>query len=66
VLPIKFQLIWPNGFREVWQSQTRTAYGSHGNIVQDKCFHRRRFLEIDQPETKMDYGVHVYSQIKTK
>ena len=33
MLPTKFQLIWPNGFREhfylIGQSQTRIAYGSH-------------------------------------
>jgi hypothetical protein len=33
MLSTKFQLIWPNGFREdfflIGQSQTRTAYGGH-------------------------------------
>ena len=33
MLLTKFQLIWPNGFREdfffIGQSQTRTGYGSH-------------------------------------
>jgi len=46
VLPTKFQLIWPNGFRDfflIGLSQTRTAYGGYisctirtkdGNFVQ--------------------------------
>jgi hypothetical protein len=35
VLPTKFQLIWPNGFREdflIGQSQKRTAYGGHSPL----------------------------------
>jgi hypothetical protein len=45
VLPKKFQLIWPDGFREdffsIGKSLTRTAYGSHRNFVQAKRFQRR-------------------------
>ena len=62
MLPIKFQIIWPNGFREdniISQSQTRSANGEHGNFVQAKRFQRTRFLEIDQPETRIVYGDHV-------
>ena len=56
MLPIKFQLIWPNGFREdyiIGQSQTRSANGKHENFVETKQFQRKRFLEIDQPETRI-------------
>ena len=47
MFPTKFQLIWPNDFREdflIGQSQTRTAYGTHGNFVQAKQFQRGRFF----------------------
>ena len=52
MLPTKFQLIWPNGFREdflIGQSQTRTAYGDHGNFVQAKWFQRKRLFFRNQP-----------------
>jgi hypothetical protein len=29
-------------------------------------FQRRRFLEIDQPETRIAYSCHVCDRIKTK
>jgi hypothetical protein len=31
-----------------------------------KQFQRRRFIEIDQPETKIAYGSHVCKRIGTK
>jgi len=31
-----------------------------------KWFQRIRFLEIDQPETRIDYGGHACEQIGTK
>ena len=96
MLPIKFRLIWQNGFRgeEIWQNGFR---GEHFNnqpirnknrlwrpgllIDRDemikiyrgpsidasyqvsvhlaKQFQRRRFLEIDQSETRIACGSHI-------
>jgi KaiC/GvpD/RAD55 family RecA-like ATPase len=47
VLPHKFHLIWQNvteDFFLIGQSQTRIAYGSHGNFVYAKRSQKRRFF----------------------
>ena len=57
MFPTKFQLIWPNDFREdflIGQSQTRTAYGTHGHFVQAKQFQRGRFFR-NQPTRNKYY-----------
>jgi hypothetical protein len=52
----------------LWKLNTEPSMGaSHQILVHlDKQFQRRRFLEIDQPETRMAYGSHVYIRIGTK
>ena len=49
-----------------WPITNKNAYGGHGNFEQAKQFQRRRFLEIDLPETRIAYGSHVCKQIGTK
>jgi hypothetical protein len=63
VLHTKFQLIWPNGFREDFfylaNHKQEVPMVAMKILYRLSGFRGQDFLEIDQPETRMAYGSHV-------
>ena len=62
-LPYMFWFIWQSGYREDSQKSTNQKQVS---VHLAKRFQRRRFLEIDQSETRIVCGGHVCQWIGTK
>ena len=78
MLPTKFHIIWPSGFRgkavlEIDQNGMSNSYRGpsidasyHVSDHLAKQFQKRRFLEIDHSETRIACGGHVCKWIGTK
>jgi hypothetical protein len=60
MLLTKFHIIWPSGFRgkAVLEIDKKNA-SYHVSVHLAKLFQSRRFLEIDQSETRIAYDGHV-------
>ena len=62
MLPTKFQLIWPNGFREDFfklPNHKQKLFMAAMAILFRPSGLREDFLEMDQPETRFAYDSHV-------